>query len=94
MGSKDTQNAMILKALKEGREIVQVVPPGSPNPNNAIDALHEFNCMRLASRIHDIHEMIGDTKDVDGKWRKVEAIPHSANGKRWVSYKWRGQLSF
>lgn len=65
MISIDTQCNMIAEYLKSGRSIT------------ALEALRKFDCMRLASRIHDLKErgmnIVGDMvydKDDEGNHKK------------------------
>jgi len=87
----DTQNAAILDSLQRGNEICQVIPDDVPF-SGVIDALHTFGCMRLAARIKDIRTQVGDTRNADGTFTKIATFFHAANGKRWATYKWVGQL--
>lgn len=61
------QNETILAALLEGRAL------------SAFQALQEFGCFRLASRIHDINRMIGPAVQVN-----VEMVHRGE--KRWAVY--------
>lgn len=61
------QNETILAALLEGRSL------------SSVQALQEFGCFRLASRIHEINRMIGPDVQVNVK------MVHRGN-KRWATY--------
>lgn len=54
-----SQNKAILEALQAGRKLTP------------LDALAEFNCMRLGGRIHNLrqlgHNIITETVEVNGK---------------------------
>ena len=63
---KNSQTQQILKALKRGRKITP------------LDALADFNCMRLGARIFDIKEM---------GYNVITTMVKSNSGKWFAQYK-------
>jgi len=63
--SSETQNAKILAWLEQGNKIT------------ALQALKEFGCFRLASRIHDLREK---------GWNITKEMIILPNGKRVAEY--------
>ena len=63
--SSESQNAKILEWMLQGNKIT------------ALEALKEFQCLRLASRIHDLR---------DKGWDVVKEMIILPNGKRVAQY--------
>ncbi len=70
--NKESQNDMIFRHLMSGKQITP------------LDALSKFGCMRLASRINEIKDVLYSNPMYKG-WRIVTHIV-SHNGKRFASY--------